>query len=82
MTRTSDTHGHRRKPWKDPYTHTHGHRHIWPVAFGHEHKHQHPDTHHHSLDPMRAMYARLAAQYRARPTVPDRGGGVEGDRYP
>ena len=34
------------------------------------------------LSPVRAMYARLAKQYDARPTVPDCGGGVKGDRYP
>lgn len=30
---------------------------------------------------VRAMYKRLAAEYDARPTVPDHGGGVPGDRY-
>jgi hypothetical protein len=31
---------------------------------------------------VRAMYARLASAYRARPAVPDHGGGVSGDKYP
>lgn len=31
---------------------------------------------------VRAMYARLASAYRARPTVPDHGGGISGDKYP
>lgn len=31
---------------------------------------------------VRAMYARLASDYEAEPTVPDHGGGVPGDRYP
>lgn len=33
-------------------------------------------------EPVRAMYSRLAREYEAEPTVPDRGGGVVGDRYP
>jgi hypothetical protein len=33
-------------------------------------------------DGVRAMYARLASEHRAEPTVPDLGGGVPGDRYP
>jgi hypothetical protein len=32
--------------------------------------------------PVRAMYARLAGEYENEPTVPDRRGGVVGDRYP
>lgn len=31
---------------------------------------------------VRAMYARLAREYEAEPTVPDHGGGVPGDRFP
>ena len=30
---------------------------------------------------VRAMYARLARDYEAEPTVPDLGGGVPGDLY-
>lgn len=32
-------------------------------------------------EPVRAMYARLARAHAAEPTVPDRGGGVSGDKY-
>lgn len=32
--------------------------------------------------PVRALYARLAAAYATMPTVPDQGGGVSGDKYP
>lgn len=32
--------------------------------------------------PVTEMYERLAREYEAEPTVPDRGGGVSGDRYP
>ena len=32
--------------------------------------------------PLRAWYARLAAEYRKQPPVPDRGGGLSGDLYP
>lgn len=31
---------------------------------------------------VRAMYARLAREYEAEPTVSDHGGGVPGDRFP
>ncbi|MGH2406454.1 MAG: hypothetical protein ACRDF7_00055 [Candidatus Limnocylindrales bacterium] len=30
---------------------------------------------------LRALYARLAAEYEAEPTVPDHGGGLAEDRY-
>lgn len=33
-------------------------------------------------DPIRALYARLAKAYEARPFVPDRGGGISGDLFP
>ena len=32
--------------------------------------------------PVRALYARLAREYEAEPTVPDHGGGLPGDRFP
>lgn len=32
--------------------------------------------------PLRAFYKRLAAAYESTPTVPDRGGGLPGDRFP
>ena len=35
-----------------------------------------------SDDPVRAMYKRLAAAHKAKPAVPDLGGGVVGDKYP
>lgn len=31
--------------------------------------------------PMRRLYARLAAEHEKMPTVPDHGGGVPGDRF-
>lgn len=34
------------------------------------------------LTGVRALYRRLAAEYERQPTVPDRRGGVVGDRYP
>ena len=35
-----------------------------------------------AVSPVRDLYAKLAREYEARPTVPDLGGGVPGDRFP
>lgn len=45
-------------------------------------RHSHPHDHAAYEHPLRAMYRRLAADYRAMPPVPDRGGGAPGDRFP